>query len=54
MRFREKLRRGRSHLLIVLVMLVTAAIVVGTEDENLSREAGKPKPDHRVELGLPD
>lgn len=46
MRFRDKLRRGRSHLLIVFVMLVTAAIVVSIEDENLANEAGKPRPDH--------
>jgi hypothetical protein len=50
MRFREKLRRGRSHLLIALLMIVTAAIVVRIEDENLADEAGKPVPDRAVEL----
>ncbi|MGX7895969.1 hypothetical protein [Tsuneonella sp. HG222] len=47
MTFGEKLRRGRSHLLVVVVMIVTAAIVVGIEDENLTRETGKSPPDRR-------
>lgn len=54
MRFRDKLRRGRSHLLIVFVMIVTAAIVVSIEDENLATEAGKPRPDHLESLSSSD
>ena len=46
MKFRENLRRGRSHLLVVFVMIVTAAIVISIEDENLANETGKPRPDH--------
>ena len=48
MRFREKLRRGRSHLLIVALMIITAIIVVSIEDDNLSREAGKAPPDRSL------
>ena len=47
MTFREKLRRGRSHLLLVVLMAITAAIVVNIEDDNLAEETGKPIPDHR-------
>ena len=50
MRFREKLRRGRSHLLIVLLMIATAALVVSIEDENLAKETGKAAPNRAVEL----
>ena len=32
MTFREKLRRGRSHLLIVALMIATAVLVVNLED----------------------
>jgi hypothetical protein len=46
--FRENLRRGRSHLLIVVVMLITAAVVVSIEDENLARETGKPVPENSM------
>lgn len=50
MKFHEKLRRGRSHLLIVVLMIVTAIIVVSIEDENLTRETGKATPDHQAPL----
>ncbi len=50
MRFREKLRRGRSHLLIVMLMLITAAVVVSIEDENLSRQTGKSTPERAVAM----
>lgn len=50
MTFGEKLRRGRSHLLIIAIMIVTAIVVVSIEDENLANEAGKPRPDHAAEL----
>lgn len=50
MTFGEKLRRARSHLLTVIIMIVTAAIVVTIEDDNLANEAGKPRPDHLERL----
>jgi hypothetical protein len=53
MSFRENLRRGRSHLLLVVVMIVTAAFVVATEDENLARETGKPPPQRDIAIPEP-
>lgn len=41
MKFREKLRRGRSHLLLVTVMLATSAIVIALDDADLTRKTGK-------------
>lgn len=40
MRFSEKLRRARAHLLIVAVMIVIATVVVNLEDEALTSEVG--------------
>lgn len=45
MKFSEKLCRGRAHLLIVAVMIVTAIVVVNLEDEALTSEVGH-HPDH--------
>ena len=50
MSFRENLRRARSHIIIVIVLLVGGAIVVSIEDRDLSREAGKPIPHHPIDL----
>lgn len=47
MKFAEKLRRGRAHLLIVAVMIVTAIVVVNLEDEALTSEVGR-HPAHAV------
>ncbi|MCJ2188116.1 hypothetical protein [Novosphingobium beihaiensis] len=46
MSFRENLRRGRSHLIIALIMIVAGVIIVNIEDRTLQEEAGKPVPDH--------
>ncbi|MBB3988917.1 hypothetical protein [Croceicoccus naphthovorans] len=48
MKFSEKLRRGRAHLLIVAVMILTAVVVVNLEDKALTSEVGH-HPEH-VEL----
>ena len=41
MSFRENLRRGRSHILLIVVMIAAASFVVATEDDALTRETGK-------------
>lgn len=51
--FREKLRRGRSHILLVLIMLGVSIVVANLEDENLTRETGKPVPRHADGLAAP-
>ena len=53
MTFGEKLRRARSHILLVIVMIVTTIIVVSIEDENLADETGKVPPDHLEGLRAP-
>lgn len=45
MKFSEKLRRGRSHLLIVALMIATAILVVNLEDDALTAKTGS-APDH--------
>lgn len=49
---REGLIKGRSHLLVVVVMIVTAVVVIALENDTLTRETGKPGPDHALE-GVP-
>ncbi|WP_156500514.1 hypothetical protein [Croceicoccus bisphenolivorans] len=49
MKFSEKLRRARSHLLIVAIMIVTSVIVVNLEDEALTNEVGS----HPAHAALP-
>jgi hypothetical protein len=48
MRFRQNLRRARSHLITIVVLLIAGTIIVRIEDRNLAREIGKPKPDHSL------
>ena len=48
MSFRNNLRRARSHLITIAVLLTAGAIIVGIEDRNLSRETGKPIPDRTI------
>lgn len=48
MTFREKLRRGRSHILLVVIVIVVSVIVVNLEDDTLASETGKPIPRHTV------
>ena len=50
MTFRENLRRARSHLIIVVIMLVAGYFVVRIEDRNLEQEIGKPAPQHLPEM----
>ncbi|GFM30073.1 MULTISPECIES: hypothetical protein [unclassified Novosphingobium] len=46
MSIRENLRRGRSHIITAIVLIVAGALVVHIEDRNLQRESGEPVPDH--------
>ncbi|WP_054946728.1 hypothetical protein [Novosphingobium sp. KN65.2] len=50
MSIRENLRRGRSHIITAVVLIVAGALVVQIEDRNLQREAGKPAPDHAAPI----
>lgn len=56
MSFRGNLRRARSHILIIVVLIVAGTIIVNIEDKNLSRETGREIPDHgpvmdRIDVG---
>jgi hypothetical protein len=48
MSFRRNLRRARSHLITIAVLLVAGAVIVQIEDDNLAREIGKARPDHTI------
>lgn len=50
MSFRENLRRGRSHLITAVVLIVAGVVIVNIEDRNLQRAAGKPLPERGVPL----
>lgn len=45
MSFRQSLRRARSHIIIIIVLIAAGTTVVRIEDDNLERETGKPVPD---------
>ena len=51
MSFRRNLRNARSHLIIVVVLIVAGVIIVRIEDRNLKRETGKPIPEHGIVAG---
>lgn len=48
MSFRRNLRRARSHLIIVVVLIVAGTLVVRIEDRNLNRETGKAIPQRSI------
>lgn len=50
MSFRENLRRGRSHLITAIILIVASIVIVRIEDRNLQREIGKPIPRHQVPI----
>lgn len=44
MNWKEGLRKGRSHLLMVAILAIAGSIIVGMEDDALQRETGKVPP----------
>jgi hypothetical protein len=48
MSIRTNLRRGRSHIIIALVMAIAGTLVVRIEEQALQREIGKTPPDRLV------
>lgn len=53
MSWRDNLRKGRSHVITVVVLIVASGIIVRIEDETLQREAGKTPPRHRIDVRRP-
>lgn len=51
MTFREKLRRGRSHILLVVVMILVSILVVNLKDDTVQPQTGQARPHHPV---IPD
>lgn len=49
MSWRSNLRKGRSHLITVAILLIASTIIVKIEDSALQREAGKRPPEHRLD-----
>lgn len=44
MSWRDNLRKGRSHLITVAILLAASSVIVRIEDATLEREAHKPPP----------
>ncbi|MFC0303918.1 hypothetical protein [Rhizorhabdus histidinilytica] len=48
MSWRDNLRKGRSHLITVAILLVASSVIVRIEDSALQREAHKPQPRNQM------